>query len=370
MTSQPTVTRRGVLRVVVMGCLLLVSRGVAAQSVNDDVTDIVLLIDVSASMPLGDSTDIGRREMRLKGFRDWMNEQWSINSRLEKLSEADFKELVNKEAEREWESDWFQDYRNVKFQEFKSKLQNFIRTGLNPDSRVTLITFGEEVTKGETAQIGDRAQRQRLLEAMAALKAQAVRTYICKALFQAQEEVARLKKQEDEARAQNPRLPQHHRHVVLLTDGVDNPPVVNYAWQKTAELKEDRKSKGIQCGKDFFLWYAHIGPPDPKLKGAIAELSGQSMEIDDLRFGQFWPSRRVLKLPSQQSPSRLPGGTWRVEYPALSAWNAGERLSIQHHNCEGMEVQVGPIEVEQIAPWCKGELCYRSSCAGYRRATL
>ncbi|MHC4164584.1 MAG: COG1470 family protein [Planctomycetota bacterium] len=76
--------------------------------------------------------------------------------------------------------------------------------------------------------------------------------------------------------------PGHSRHIVLVSDGKQLVP----RDEKTTTLREILEhftQLKFHPGEDWFIWYAHIGPPDPVLKQALERTgAGQTVPLDQL----------------------------------------------------------------------------------------
>jgi len=181
--------------------------------------------------------------------------------------------------------------RTITFQQVIQRLQGFVDAGLPPNSNVTIITFGEQATNVQQIQVKDAEGRKRLQAALGALKAEDQHTYMSQGIWYGLWEVQRLKKE----------FPSHYRLLFLITDGQNNPPSGKEAPISFDQLRAGIGSQlHLKPYDDFYLWYAHFGDSDPEMQRLTNNWQGERKPFDgDWRIGRFSFDRRTIRLLMQ-----------------------------------------------------------------------
>ena len=222
---------------------------------------------------------------------------------------------------------------SILYEELKAELGKFVDERLPRNANVTLIAFGEDAEVVRRINFDSEQGRRTLASDLEQLRASDQHTAIAKALYLAQAEIARLKEAS----------PDHHRLLVLITDGKNNAPQgVSTTFDDI--LTQQRELK-LNRGEDFYMWYAHLGTAQPELEQQIKDtFGGRPVPMTSAKFGSLAFSRRVLRLPRQMP------GNWRQAFPTETDRQRKELLIGHGINCEGEHVKFGPITVPGLPP--------------------
>jgi Mg-chelatase subunit ChlD len=99
------------------------------------------------------------------------------------------------------------------FDDVKARLKLYVDYGLTPGTNVVLITFSDDATVRERIFVRGEADKQKLRAAIDRLRPEGA-TYMAKGLQLGLEELNRLKKE----------FPDHYRLLFMMTDGMNEPP--------------------------------------------------------------------------------------------------------------------------------------------------
>lgn len=159
----------------------------------------------------------------------------------------------------------------------KELLNGLLDRVVQPGTQVAVIPFGSGV-HGETRfevptnAAGAARARQQLTETIDALLPRDTYTYLFEALSAGLETLMEFKQAN----------PGHSRHIVLVSDGKQLVPRGEKSTTLRKVLEHFMELK-FRPGEDWFVWYAHIGAPDPVLKQALERTgAGQTVPLDRL----------------------------------------------------------------------------------------
>ncbi|MHC4491014.1 MAG: vWA domain-containing protein, partial [Planctomycetota bacterium] len=159
----------------------------------------------------------------------------------------------------------------------KELLTKLLDKVVQPGTRAAVIPFGSGVHRETRFEIPERAagaarERQRMTETIDGMLPRDTYTYLFEAVYAGLETLMEFKQAN----------PGHSRHIVLVSDGKQLVP----RDEKTTTLREILEhftQLKFHPGEDWFIWYAHIGPPDPVLKQALERTgAGQTVPLDQL----------------------------------------------------------------------------------------
>ncbi len=183
-------------------------------------------------------------------------------------------------------------FRDEKFKQMINQVQGFVAAGLPPKPECSLSVIGfrnfdqiQDVGFFDYANKNIGEQKQELVINLAALKALHGGSGIAAALKKGQE-VARQRWQSNPGRRQ---------YVLLITDGDDNPVDPGTDKKRENELLANRlgEFKALLQGSDFrvgenvSLWYAHFGEANAELKDSIVSLQGEAKQVQEFSLAGF-----------------------------------------------------------------------------------
>ncbi|MHC5051159.1 MAG: VWA domain-containing protein [Planctomycetota bacterium] len=159
----------------------------------------------------------------------------------------------------------------------KELLNGLLDRVVQPGTQVAVIPFGSGVHRETRFEVpasaaGAARARQRMTETIDGMLPRDTYTYLFEAVYAGLETLMEFKQAN----------PGHSRHIVLVSDGKQLVP----RGEKTTTLREILEhftQLKFRPGEDWFIWYAHIGPPDPVLKQALERTgAGQTVPLDQL----------------------------------------------------------------------------------------
>ncbi|MHC4548566.1 MAG: VWA domain-containing protein [Planctomycetota bacterium] len=159
----------------------------------------------------------------------------------------------------------------------KHLLTELLDKVVQPGTQVAVIPFGTGVGQQTRYQIpkdaaGAAEQRDRMRETIGKFRPRDTYTYLFEAINESLATLMEFKQ----------RRPGHSRHIILVSDGRQ----LIRRGDKSLTLDEILEHYGtldFHPGKDWFIWYAHIGRPDASLKAALERTgAGQTIPLDRL----------------------------------------------------------------------------------------
>lgn len=172
---------------------------------------------------------------------------------------------------------------------------------------VTLVRFDQDVQVFPTVTLHSETERAGVFGLVDALRAEGDRTYLAKALEAGLSEAARLEAM----------FPAHRQVVLIITDGINDPPIE--ARGKGPTMGEvARRYKG----KPWYVYQVQLGPVlDDTLKIAIdsAFVHGESIKDQEA-------ADRLREVHKRMQEARRPVLKWRIQPPELQL--TVERLGV------------------------------------------
>ncbi|MGQ0613506.1 MAG: vWA domain-containing protein [Planctomycetaceae bacterium] len=231
---------------------------------------------------------------------------------------------------------------NRAFDRAKRLLIDVLDRVVHPGAQVAIVPFGDGV-KGVTRfemPVNPREAglaRARVRAAIEELRARDSFTYLYRAIESGLETLCEFKE----------RAPDHARHVILISDGKD----LTRDGVKSRTLDqiiETLEAKGFNRGDDWFIWYAHFGEADDRLREALERTgAGSTIRLDELP-SLSWSFSRLE--PGAVDLGRVRPGDWsRTIRLALRSDAVGQRLLLTllpGDLPQGMQLSLAPVVVE------------------------
>ncbi len=235
---------------------------------------------------------------------------------------------------------------NRAFDRAKKLLIDVLDRVVHPGAQVAIVPFGDGV-KGvtrfempENPRDADIA-RARVRASIEELRARDSFTYLYRAIESGLETLHEFKEL----------APNHARHVILISDGKDltRDGVKSRTLDQIIEALE---AKGFHRGDDWFIWYAHFGEADDRLREALERTgAGSTIRLDELP-SLSWSFTRID--PEVVNLGRVRPGDWSRSVRLLLRSDApGQRLLLTllpGELPEGMELSLSPVVVEIAGP--------------------
>ena len=293
---------------------------------QDKGVDVVILLDISRSMPLGFAPE------KLVNGRPV---DPAVKKEFEQFKK-EFEEFVKTKEGRAPgpnDTDLANEFRDLKFAPLRGQLYRaMVRGFAEPTkSNVDLITFGEGAKFRIGANLGNGKQLEELEGVIKQIKPTDSGTDILLAYQEARNAIRKKVKLDPKGLK--------GKHVVLITDGHDDPSTRGKTLKKElAEIVQSQNDEKIRSGTEFYLWYAHFGPVNSDLEESVENLGGKAIEIKSLEFGQVTLPSETYKLSRFAGDKSAPPSTFKFPVQAM--------------NCVGTDLELGKPEiVENYREW-------------------
>lgn len=220
----------------------------------------------------------------------------------------------------------------ITFETFQAKLRDFVNKGLPKNANVVLITFATNAKVAGSYSLAKAEEKRELLAAIDRMTP-AGATYLTKAFDLALTELETLKKQS----------PKRHRLLFLMTDGKQEQEPEDKSPQLTFDqLRARLKSQlALKPTDDYTVWYAYFGDGDKEVRDFTEEsLKGKAMQFKGAwRLGTVQMNRPVIELATVRPDAQR---AWTQEFPSAANRELGDKIIVTGHNCANEKLEFEP----------------------------